>query len=53
MNSLQFGFWPKSSNIHALIHLTEGTRQTLDEGSLGYDISVDLLKPIDIIDYNI
>ena len=40
--SLQFGFQQKYSTTHALINLTEIIRQTLDEGSFGCGIFVDL-----------
>ena len=40
--SLQFGFRQKHSTTHALINLTESIRQSLDEGSFGYGIFVDL-----------
>ena len=40
--SLQFGFRQKHSTTHALINLTESIRQSLDEGSFGCGIFVDL-----------
>ena len=38
MYSLQFGFRAKYSTNHALINLSESTRQSLDEGSFGCGI---------------
>ena len=42
--SLQLGFQPKYSITYAQINLTESIRQTLDEGSFGCGIFVDLQK---------
>ena len=50
---LQFGFQPKYSTTHALINLTESIRQSLDKGSFGCGIFIDLQKPFDTIDYKI
>ena len=51
--SLQFGFQQKYSTTHALINLTESIRQTLDEGSFGCGIFVDLQKAFDTVDHKI
>ena len=51
--SLQFGFQPKYSTNHALINLTESIRQSLDEGSFGCGIFVDLQKAFDTVDHKI
>ena len=51
--SLQFSFRPKYSTTHALINLTESIRQSLDEGSFGFGIIVDLQKAFDTVDYKI
>ena len=51
--SLQFGFQQKHSTTHALINLTESIRQTLDEGSFGCGIFVDLQKAFDTVDRKI
>ena len=51
MYSLQFGFRQKYSTTHALINLTESIRQTLDEGSFGCGIFVDLQKAFDTVDH--
>ena len=45
--SLQFGFQPKYSTNLVLINLTESTRQSLDEGSFGRGIFVDLQEAFD------
>ena len=44
--SLQFGFQQKHSTTRALINLSESIRKTLDEGSFGCGIFVDLQKGI-------
>ena len=46
-------FDEKNSTIHALINLTESIRQTLDEGSFGCGIFVDLQEAFDIVDHKI
>ena len=51
--SLQFGFRPKYSTIHALINLTESIMQSLDEDSFGCGIFVDLQKAFDTVDQKI
>ena len=53
MCSLQFGFRAKYSTSHALINLSESTRQSLDEGSFGCGIFVDLQKAFDTVDHKI
>ena len=50
---LQFGFRPKYSTTHALINLTESIRQSLDEGSFGCGIFVDLQKVFYTVDHKI
>ena len=50
---LQFGFQPKYSTTHTLINLSESIRQTLDEGSFGCGIFLDLQKAFDIVDHEI
>ena len=45
--SLQFGFQPKYSTNLVLINLTEIIRQSLDEGSFGRGIFVDLQEAFD------
>ena len=51
--SLQFDFRPKYSTTHALINLTESIRQSLDKGSFGCGIFVDLQKTFDTVDQKI
>ena len=48
---LEFGFRPKYSTTHALINPTESIRQSLDEGSLGCVVFVDLQKAFDTVDH--
>ena len=50
---LQFRFQPKYSANHDLINLTESIRQSLDEGSFGCGIFVDLQKAFDNVDHKI
>ena len=45
--SLQFGFQPKYSTNLVLINLTESIRQSLDKGSFGRGIFVDLQEAFD------
>ena len=47
--SLQFGFRAKYSTNHALINLSESIRQSLDQGSFGCGIFVDLRKSFDTV----
>ena len=50
---MQFGFRPKHSTTHALINLTDSIRQSLDEGSFGCGIIVDLQKAFGTVDHKI
>ena len=50
---LQFGFRKGHSTIHALLHLTEDIRKTLDNNSFAVGIFVDLQKAFDTVDHNI
>ena len=47
---LQFGFRQKYCASHALIHLTDKTREQLDSGSFACGIFVDLQKAFGTID---
>ena len=51
--SLKFGFRQKHLTTHALINFTESIRQTIDEGSFGCGIFVDLQKAFDTVDHKI
>ena len=48
-----FGFRPKYSTTHALINLAESITKSLDGGSFGCDIFVDLQKAFDTVDHKI
>ena len=50
---LQFGFRQNFSAAHALINLTENTRQALDEGYIECGTFVDLEKTFDNVDCEI
>ena len=50
---LQFDFPPTYSTTHALINLNESKKQSLDEGSFGCGIFVDLQKAFDAVDHKI
>ena len=50
---LQFSFRQKHSTSHALIHLTDKTREQLDKGNFGCERFVDFQKAFDTVDYNI
>ena len=50
---MQFGFQQKYSTTHALINLIESIWQSLDEGSFGCGIFVDLQKAFDTVDHKI
>ena len=49
----QFDFPPTYSTTYALINLTESKKQSLDEGSFGCGIFVDLQKTFDTVDHKI
>ena len=51
IDSLQLGFRPKYSTTHALINLIESIRQSLDEGTFGCGIFVDMQKAFDTVDH--
>ena len=50
---LQFGFRQKYSTFHALIRLTDKTREQLDSGNFTCGIFVDLKKEFDTVDHDI
>ena len=50
---LQFGFKQKCSTPHALIHLTERTREQPDRGHFASGILVDLQNVFDTVDHDI
>ena len=51
--SLQFGFRQKDSISHALINLTDKTREELDKGNFACGIFVDFQKAFDTADHQI
>ena len=51
--SLQFGFSQKHSASHALIHLTDKTREQLDKGNFASSIFVDFQKAFDTVEHQI
>ena len=53
IHGLLFSFRQKFSTSHALISLTENTRQALDEQYIGCDVFVDLQKALDTVDHEI
>ena len=50
---LQFGFRQNYSTSYALVHLTETTKQSLDQGLFSCGIFVDLQKAFDTVDHDI
>ena len=50
---LQFGFRQQYSTFRTLINITENIRKTLDDGSIGCGVFVDLQKAFDTEDHQI
>ena len=50
---LQFGFRQQYSTSHVLINITENITKTLDDGNVGFGVSVDLQKAFDTVDNQI
>ena len=48
---LQCGFQQKYTSTHALVNLTKSIRQTLDDGSFGCGIIVDLPKALATVNH--
>ena len=51
--SPQFGFRPKYSTTHALIHLTDKIRHEIDKSNYACGIFVDFQKVFDTVDHHI
>ena len=49
----QFGFRRNNSTVHALTHITEMIKGTIDSGKLGCGIFVDLRKAFDTVNHEI
>ena len=49
LHLFQFGFRSKHSTTHTLISMTENIRNTIDNGTYGCGIFVDLQKAFDIV----
>ena len=50
---LQFGFRNKTSTNHALIHITEKIRETLDNKNFACGVYIDLQKAFDTVNHKI
>ena len=50
---LQFGFRERHSTNHALISMTESIKNTIDSGSYGCGVFIDLKKAFDIVNHSI
>ena len=51
--NLQYGFRPKYSTSHALIHITEQIREALDSGKIACGVFVDFQKAFDTVNHHI
>ena len=53
LHSLQFGFREKHSTLHALIGMTETIKESIDNGTFGWGVFVDLQKAFDTVNHTI
>ena len=53
LHSLQFGFREKHSTLHALIGMTETIKESIDNGTFGCGVFVDLQKAFDTVNHTI
>ena len=53
LHSLQFGFREKHSTLHALIGMTETIKESIDNGTFGCGVLVDLQKAFDTVNHTI
>ena len=53
LHPLQFGFREKHSTLHTLVSLTESIKGSIDNGSYGCGIFIDLQKAFDTVNHQI
>ena len=53
LHSLQFGFREKHSTLHALIGMTETIKESIDNGTFGCGVFVDLQTAFDTVNHTI
>ena len=53
LHPLQFGFLEKHSTLHTLVSLTESIKGSIDNGSYGCGIFIDLQKAFDTVNHQI
>ena len=53
LHPLQFGFCEKHSTLHTLVSLTESIKGSIDNGSYGCGIFIDLQKAFDTVNHQI
>ena len=53
LHPLRFGFHEKHSTLHTLVGLTESIKGSIDNGSYGCGIFIDLQKAFDTVNHQI